>query len=228
LGTIVGCQTSDKLVAITFDDGPRPASTPTILGILDRHKVRATFFLLGRNVSAYPDIARQVVQAGHAVGNHTFTHPRLVGQSRSSVARELFRCRQAIYGATGVTPKVMRPPFGDQDLTAYSTSRLMGYATVHWSASGDDWQGDTGVVVARRALTGVQPGGIILLHDGWEPSHDQSAWRPEYDSFQDRAPTIEALAIIIEELQAQGYRFVTVPEMMHLAPPVRKTWFVRV
>ena len=131
LKTIVGCDTTRKVVALTFDDGPNPDATSSIVEILARYQVRATFFFLGRQVAAYPNVARQVFEAGHVIGNHTFTHRRLVGCSPMTVARELLQCQRAIREAVGVKPKLMRPPFGAQDATAFLTALLLGYPVVN-------------------------------------------------------------------------------------------------
>jgi len=222
LRTIIGCRTTRKIVALTFDDGPNPTYTPPVLEILAHHQVKATFFLLGRNVATHPGTARQIAQAGHAVGNHTFTHPRLDHCRPMKVVRELSQCQGAIREAVGIAPKVMRPPFGLQDAKSYLITRMMGYAAVNWSVSGEDWQGDPASTLAARILADIQPGSIILLHDGWEPPPSQLEWRPEYDRFQDRSPTIEALPMIIESLQSHGYQFVTVPEMLRMDWPIRR------
>jgi peptidoglycan/xylan/chitin deacetylase (PgdA/CDA1 family) len=196
LGAIVGCRTTEKTVALTFDDGPNPDCTPLILGILAHYQVKTTFFMLGRNVAAYPEIARDVVQAGHAIGNHTYTHRCLADSRMVGVIRALSQCRRTIREVTQVAPRVMRPPFGAQDPRSFLIARIMGYAVVAWSASGDDWQGDPASAITERVLASIQPGGIILLHDGWEPPAHQPEWRPEYALFQDRSPTVEALGRI--------------------------------
>jgi peptidoglycan/xylan/chitin deacetylase (PgdA/CDA1 family) len=221
---IVGCRTTWKIVALTFDDGPNPDYTPPILETLDEYQIKATFFLLGRNVAAYPETARQVARAGHAVGNHTCTHPCLADCSPLEVARELFQCQRIIRAVIGMIPEVMRPPFGMQAPASYLTARMMGYAIVNWSASGEDWQGDSAPVVAERIVADIQPGGVILLHDGIEPPPYQAKWRPGDDLFQDRSPTIKALPMIIELLHSQGYRFVTLPEMIRMGSLVRQHW----
>ena len=95
LGTIIGCETTQKIAALTFDDGPLPESTPKILAVLARYRVQATFFLLGKNVAAHPELARAIVDQGHTVGNHTFNHPRLSACSARTVARELALARSA-------------------------------------------------------------------------------------------------------------------------------------
>jgi len=225
LKTVVGCRTTRKIVALTFDDGPHPEYTPPILEILAKHGIKATFFMLGRNVAAYPETARQVARAEHAIGNHTSMHPCLADCKPVEVARELLHCQRTIRQVIGVVPKVMRPPFGVQDPASYLTARIMGYAVVNWSASGEDWQGDPPSVVAERVLADVQPGGIILLHDGLEPLPHQTEWRLGDDLLRDRSPTIEALPMIIELLQSQGYQFITLPEMMRMGSLARQSWF---
>jgi peptidoglycan/xylan/chitin deacetylase (PgdA/CDA1 family) len=157
LKTIVGCRTTRKIVALTFDDGPHPEYTLPILGILAKYQIKATFFLLGRNVAAYPETAHQIAQAGHAIGNRTFTHPCLADCSPVEVARELLQCQRTIREVIGVAPKVMRPPFGTQGPASYLTARMMGYAIVNWSASGEDWQGDPAPVCDP---TGDDPHGV--------------------------------------------------------------------
>ena len=120
----------------------------------------------------------------------------------------------------------MRPPFGAQDPKSFLTARMMVYIVVTWSASGDDWQGGPTPVVTEHILADIQPGGIILLHDGWEPPPYQTEWQPEWDLFHDRSPVIEALPMTIKPLQSQGYQFVTLPEMIRMGPLARQSWFV--
>lgn len=222
---MVGCQTSQKIVALTFDDGPNPVYTPQILDVLAHYQVKATFFLLGRNVAAHPHLARTVVQTGHAIGNHTFTHPYLPDCGPLGVARELSQCQRTIREVIGVAPEIMRPPYGAQAPESFLTARMMGYKVIHWSAAGEDWQGDPAPLLAERILSRIQPGGIILLHDSWEPPPDQTEWRPAYDLFQDRTPTLQALPLIIEPLQSQGYQFVTLPQMIQMGSPAKQSWF---
>ncbi|RME70602.1 MAG: polysaccharide deacetylase family protein [Chloroflexi bacterium] len=221
LATIVGVHTSQKLIALTFDDGPHPAFTPRLLELLAQYRARATFFMVGQHVEQWPNLARQVVQAGHEAGNHTFTHSRLVGRTPWAVAGELLRCKRAIRRATGVSPRLMRPPEGKQDVIAFLTARLLGYRVVHWSASAFDWRGDPAEVVTRRVLSGVGRGAIVLMHDGVTPSPGrQTVVSP------DRTPTLKALPGVLGRIREKGYRFVTVSELLHTAPLIRESWFV--
>jgi peptidoglycan/xylan/chitin deacetylase (PgdA/CDA1 family) len=218
LSTVVGSDTPAKIAALTFDDGPSEF-TPQILNILHRYQLKATFYLLGKNVAAHPEVARDILRQGHAIGNHTYSHPYLSDINPIQVAEELRRCQEAIEATTGVKPRTMRPPHGAQTLSSYLVSRMLGYTTVHWSASGDDWTNDPAPVVADRVLKKVKPGSIILLHDGIEPADTE----PQ----QDRAATVTALSTIIETLQSLGYQFVTVPQLLHFTRLSRKIWFVK-
>src|SRR5690606_19177353 len=119
-----------------------PESTPHILDMLELYDVKATFFLLGQNVAEHPQIARAIVKRGHAIGNHTFNHPRLADLNPVQVARELRRCQRTIQDAVGSRPALMRPPYGAQSPSAALTARMLGHTIVHWSVSGDDWLGD--------------------------------------------------------------------------------------
>jgi len=221
---IVGYRTRRRILALTFDDSPNPAVTRELLDLLDTYGARATFFLVGRKVVAHPDIAREIVRRGHAVGNHTFSHPHLPSCGLRAICWELARCQRAVREATGVRPALMRPPFGYQDMASFLIARLLGYTVVHWSVSGDDWQGDPAPVVAGRARAGVKAGSIILLHDGWEPPLDATEWRQEHELLQDRSPTLEALPMVLGPLRDQGYQWVTLPEMMREGRPVREPW----
>ncbi len=223
---IVGIRTDQKVVALTFDDGPDPDYAPGILDALREHKVPATFFLLGRNVDAHPQSARQIAEHGHTLGNHGYSHRRFPDLSRAELAREIFDCEDAIERATGQRPRLVRPPYGNQTAAKHALLRSLGYQTTFWSASGDDWRGDPSQDIASRAIDQTRPGGIILLHDGWEPAANDISPKPTHDRLRDRTPTIQALPIIVDTLTRQGYRFVTVPDLLKLGRPRRQRWFV--
>ena len=224
LGTVVSAVTEERIIALTFDDGPTEA-TPKVLDILDSYGVKATFFQLGQHVRANPHIAREVAARGHAIGNHTFSHPHLSKLSPLQVRQELHQCQQALHEATGLSPVIMRPPYGSQRPNTALTARMMGHVTVHWSVAGDDWQGDDAEVIAERVLDQCQPGSIIVLHDGWLPNEDMPWSTEQQNAFADRTPTLESLSIIIEALQGQGYRFVTIPEMLATRSVMKTRWF---
>lgn len=225
LPTIVGVDTDAPAAALTFDDGPDPVWTPKVLDTLARHDARGTFFLLGRNVAAHPALTRRIVAEGHAVGNHTFDHSCLAEVPLRQVVRELGAGQQAIRAATGQSTRLMRPPFGAQNVDTYLTSRALGYQVIHWSASSQDWRGDPAEVLASRIMSAISPGGIVLMHDSWQPPPPEHAVAGEPDVLADRAPTLAALELVIPALQAQGYRLVTVADLLAMGRPRRLRWF---
>ena len=131
----------ESSIAITFDDGPNPTVTPQILDLFDRHNAKATFFLIGRHVRAFPALAKEIAARGHAIGNHTETHPALTFLSPQQIAEQLNRCDDAILSATGTKPKWMRPPFGFRSPWLDGIVRRRGGAGVAmWSKAARDWR----------------------------------------------------------------------------------------
>jgi len=193
------------LIALTFDDGPWPVQTETILGLLAERGVPATFFMLGSRVERTPEIARAVVNAGHAVGNHTFRHVYLDAVPPDVAAWEIEYTNQTIQVATGVRPGWIRAPGGHLGGDAHALIAQAGMRSALWTVDPQDWRNDaTPEDVAGRVISAARPGAIVVLHDG---GGDQSA-------------TIAALPMIIDTLRAQGYEFVTLDEM----PDVRAGW----
>jgi peptidoglycan/xylan/chitin deacetylase (PgdA/CDA1 family) len=196
--------TNKKVVALTFDDGPCPPFTPQILDTLKAQHIKATFFMIGERVEKYPELAKRTANEGHAIENHTFTHPgNISSESKAQVAGELDRCSQAIEKLAGRKPDLFRPPKGEMSNAIYRASIEKGYRIVLWSVSADHREARTPQAMADRVLRLVQPGGIILIHDGFYPSR----WR-------DAA----ALPLIIDGLKERGYTFVTVPELLKTRP----------
>jgi peptidoglycan/xylan/chitin deacetylase (PgdA/CDA1 family) len=156
-----------RTVALTFDDGPNPAVTPRLLDLLDEHRARATFFLIGRFVRACPELAREVAARGHDVGNHTDTHPNLIWLSRARIAEELERCHDAIAHSTGSSAtRWMRPPYGYRGPQLDAVVRGLGYrGVVMWSVIAYDWKLQPASRLIER-LRRVRPGDILVLHDG--------------------------------------------------------------
>lgn len=215
IGGITHVATGDKLVALTFDDGPNPVFTPQILQVLAQYHAKATFFMIGEHVHRHSEIVRAVQAAGHAIGNHTYTHRRLAGCSLAQVRIELIECQRVLrvllgeaYGRTG---KLMRPPYGAYDTTTALFAKSQRYRMVLWSVSGEDWRHDDAGLVAQRIMAQTQPGSIVLLHDGWNTSrHSQFG----DDLVADRAQTVLALTQVLPVLAGQGYQFVTMPELL--------------
>jgi peptidoglycan-N-acetylglucosamine deacetylase len=192
----------DSTIALTFDDGPNPAVTPPLLAMLDRHRVKATFFLIGAWVREATSLANDIGARGHAVGNHTDTHPALALSSRQRVTDELDRCDDAIEAATAQKPRWMRPPFGYRSPLVDGIVRKRGGAgVVMWSASAHDWKPQPAERVIER-LRRAQGGDIVLLHDG-----DHRVMN------SDRSHTIAALEYWLPRWKDSGIRFVTLDEM---------------
>ena len=196
-------------LALTFDDGPNPAATPALLDLLGAHDARATFFLIGRHVRAFPALAREIAARGHAIGNHTETHPSLIFLSRAKLRGELERCRDAITQAASCEVRWMRPPFGFRGPQLNSVVRALGYAGVAmWSKWAWDWKSQPVEPVIHR-LRHVAGGDIVLLHDG-----DHRVLEG------DRRHTIAALEHWLPRWKDAGIRFVTLDAMG--APPVSR------
>jgi peptidoglycan/xylan/chitin deacetylase (PgdA/CDA1 family) len=196
------------LVALTFDDGPS-IYTAQVLDTLAEYDIKATFFLIGRNVERYPELARRELAEGHAVGNHTYSHPMWAAiEDSRHLERELEGGALAIQRATGFRPTLFRPPHGWRSPWMVQLACRDGYTVVTWSVSPDDWRRPPAQVIANRVLQQVRPGMIVLLHDGL----DMRVSPPMRN-------TLDALPALIEGLRAKGYRLVTVPELMRLSTP---------
>jgi peptidoglycan/xylan/chitin deacetylase (PgdA/CDA1 family) len=196
-------KTSQKIVALTFDDGPYPPYTAQVLDILREEGVPATFFVIGRNVAKYPDLVRRTVAEGHQVGNHTFNHVDLLKADRATIADEVDRTQKVIAAVTGAPAKVVRPPHGFRDAVVLEVMAERGLKVVEWSVLSRDWTNPGVETIVKRTLDKVKSGAVILLHDG-----DGVAGAAP------RAQTVAAAREIIRALKAQGYKFVTVDEIL--------------
>ncbi|MDQ3863620.1 MAG: polysaccharide deacetylase family protein [Actinomycetota bacterium] len=199
-------RTSERVIALTFDDGPCHPYTGRLLEILDREGIRATFFQVGNNVRREPNLAAEVASE-HEVGNHTFTHPYLTWSRPGTVREQLLRGQEEIYDATGALPHLFRVPHGWYGPQVISAAGELGMRCVGWSVMAWDWGRPPSDVIQLRILHGVSPGGITLLHDGQDTDAYPKA---------DRSHTISAVSDIIGSLKANGYGFLTVPELMSL------------
>lgn len=189
-------------MALTFDDGPNPAVTPALLQLLGRCSAHATFFLTGRHTRAFPEIAKEISDHGHTVGNHTETHPNLTFLSRQRIAQELDRCDEAISSATGKPIRWMRPPYGFRGPQLDGVVReRCGAGVVMWSAMAYDWKPQPAERVINR-LRGARGGDIVLLHDA---DHREPGG--------DRSHTVAALEYWLPRWKDAGIRFVSVDEI---------------
>jgi peptidoglycan/xylan/chitin deacetylase (PgdA/CDA1 family) len=184
-----------KLLALTFDDGPDPKNTPRVLAILKKYHAHATFFVIGGNAKAYPNLVRAEAAAGMAVGSHSWTHPKQTSPAQAAV--ELQKTAAIIQQLTGRKPELFRPPYGITKGNLCKLAQKEGYAVLLWSISTADSNPIGPAVIAHNAIHTPNPGDFILMHDG--SGHGASA---------------AALPQILGELSAKGFKFVTVPELM--------------
>jgi peptidoglycan/xylan/chitin deacetylase (PgdA/CDA1 family) len=201
--TFIGNGCNDRRLALTFDDGPNDPHTTNLLEVLDRHGVKATFFMIGRYVRERPEIAAAVARAGHVIGNHTFTHPNLIFCSRAQIRAQLESCEHALTDVVGEHSRLFRPPFGGRRPAVFEVATELGFSVIMWSVTSHDWRSDPATRVEAQVLRQVRGGDLILLHDGGHRSLGA-----------DRSQTVKATDAIIRRYHDQGFTFVAVPEMM--------------
>jgi peptidoglycan/xylan/chitin deacetylase (PgdA/CDA1 family) len=193
-----------RLVALTFDDGPSEW-TPAVLDLLERHRMGATFFVVGRYVDARPELVRRMASAGHELGNHTYDHVDAAHERDEEVLRDqLARTSSSIAAATGTPARLVRPPYGKDVCRVARLGAEAGLEpTILWSVQAWDWDETPAEEIAGHVLRGVHPGAIVVLHDGVPPNEDRS-----------RGPTVLALETILPALEADGYEAVTVSALL--------------
>jgi len=204
--TFIGLPRGSRVLALTYDDGPNDPYTWRMMEVLERHGVKATFFLIGQFVRQKPEIARAIVAAGHAIGNHTWNHPKLIFRSTSEVWRQLEQAQKAIFDATGVQPKLFRPPFGGRRPASLRTVRAFGLLPIMWNVTCYDWKARSAGEIVGHAERQIRGGDVILLHDGGYRRMGTN-----------RSPTVEASDQILTRYQGEGYEFVTIPQMLENA-----------
>ncbi|MGB2403349.1 MAG: polysaccharide deacetylase family protein [Akkermansiaceae bacterium] len=183
-------------IAMTFDDGPHPQNTPRLLDMLRERNIKATFYVVGRNVNLYPHIVRRIVAEGHEIGNHTWTHRNLTSLSNASVRLEMDRTRDVIISACGVEPRTMRPPYGAlRESQRAWIHKEYGYPTIMWNVDPMDWRRPGVSVVTSRILEKTRNGSIVLAHDLHKP-------------------TVDAMPKTLDGLLERGFQFVTVSQLL--------------
>lgn len=201
-GTLVErVRVTRPLVALTFDDGPREPFTSDVLDVLRDQGVHATFFVTGENARRHPELLRRIRREGHALGNHSWSHRSFAELSAPAIRREIERTDELVRSITGRRPWLLRPPYGavPRGLTGYrSLSADTGHVVVNWSVEVRDWSTRSALRVAVGTLRAVQPGSIVLLHDGGG----------------DRAHTVTATRWMVGHLAREGFELVTVPELL--------------
>ena len=200
---------NEKVVALTFDDGPNEPYTSEVLDELDSYGVKATFFTTGYNVELYPDTARRIVAEGHNLGNHSYSHDADHALTMEG-CYDLTLAEERIFAVTGVEPSFYRPPHGRKSPWELEYVQEHGLVAVNWSIATPELAGRTPEQMADDVIKQARPGGIILLHDGYGLEHG--------DAHADKSATVAMVPLIIEGLKAQGYSFVTVGELLNLEP----------
>lgn len=194
--------TKQKVVALTFDDGPNPDATPEVLNLLQKYEARATFFVLGMYAEKYPELIKSIQYQGHEIGSHGYSHNIRQYNNPQFARSDVKRSLMAIASISGIRPRLLRPPGGflSRDLVSYCRDEKLTIVTWTWNADYKDWKAVNSCLLAKQIITGVEPGQIILLHDGGE----------------NREVMINALSLVLPSLSKMGYEFVTVSELMAL------------
>jgi peptidoglycan-N-acetylglucosamine deacetylase len=194
--------TSEPVVALTFDDGPDADATPAVLDALEAAGARATFFLVGEQIEAHPDIARDVIARGHEAAIHGMRHPAHPQLSDDAAREEVLRGHEAV-AALGVEPRFYRPPYGLFGDGSFEACRELGLEPVYWSAWGMDWETISPERIAELVLPDLASGAIVLLHDSARYAHRPSA-----------APTVDAVSLIADAARARGLAVTTVSDAL--------------
>lgn len=191
-------------VALSFDDGPDNNYTVEILDILKKHKVPATFFVIGSRCELYPEVVKRMVKEGHLLGNHTWSHPNIIKLSNQEALKEVTKADKIIKRYAGYSPILFRSPYGSLDREKVELFRDKGYKLISWNIDSLDWKGLSAAEVKTNILENLQQGSIILQHSAGGPGEDLSG-------------TVKALDDIIRVLKKDGYKFVTVDELLDIS-----------
>lgn len=193
-------ETQEKVVAITFDDGPDDIYTNQVLDLLEEYDAKATFFVLGKIAEKHPEVILRQYEEGHELANHTYSHPKK--PTLSQIEEEMRKTNGIIYSITGFKPTLFRPVGGEYTDGMIGVAVKLGYTVILWSWHQDtqDWKNPGVNKIVKKVLDGTKPGDVILFHDGGS----------------DRTQTVEALKKILPELKKQGYKFVTISEMLEI------------
>jgi peptidoglycan/xylan/chitin deacetylase (PgdA/CDA1 family) len=197
--TISSVPVAGPYIALTFDDGPHEKLTPRLLDLLAKHRIHATFFVIGENAAKYPEILQRAAREGHEIANHSWSHPNLSRLSDEAMRDQIERTEETIRDAIGARPTLLRPPYGA--MTAHQKRTVhdeLGYEIILWDVDPLDWKRPGSAVVTNRIVRETRPGSIVLAHDI-------------------HAPTIEAMPDTLNQLEARGFKFVTVSELLRMA-----------
>jgi peptidoglycan/xylan/chitin deacetylase (PgdA/CDA1 family) len=195
------CHVDGQYVAMTFDDGPHGQHTPRLLDMLKQRHIKATFFVVGQCAREFPDIMKRIIAEGHEIANHSWSHPLLSKMAEGSVTDQLQKTHDAIIETTGVTPKLMRPPYGGftANQRAWAHAKW-GYKCILWDVDPLDWKVRNAAHVESEILHHTVPGSIVLAHDIHKT-------------------TVDAMPDTLDGLIGRGFKFVTVSELLAMDKP---------
>ncbi|ATW25139.1 polysaccharide deacetylase family protein [Candidatus Formimonas warabiya] len=199
-GIVWAVDTPEKVISLTFDDGPDPEYTPMILDILEKNGIKGTFFTVGKQVEDFPEIAKMIVEKGNEIANHTYTHPRLNRLRMDQLNVELEKAHQAIVAQTHVAPTLFRPPGGFYNEAIVDLAKKKGYKVILWSWTQDtkDWANPGTNNIIKKVLKNAENGDIVIFHD----------------CGGNRMQTIKALQPVIDGLKKDGFKMITVSELL--------------
>jgi len=201
--SISNVQTDQKIIALTFDDGPSPQYTESILNVLKDKNIKATFFVVGENIDKYPEVLKRIHKEGHEIGNHGNSHKRIAFMKSQQIAKEILITEEKIHYLTNTRPTIFRVPYGLFGSNLPATTQLLNLEVIGWNVDSLDWKNPGVEIIIDNVIKDVTEGSIILMHDGSNedkiPNHDQ---------------TLSALPQIIGNLQENGYSFVTTSELL--------------
>jgi peptidoglycan/xylan/chitin deacetylase (PgdA/CDA1 family) len=217
-GSIKSVSTTDPVIALTFDDGPSPEHLPAILDVLDRHRARATFFLIAHRARSHPDLAREIAARGHEVGLHGLDHLPLRLLTSREVKRRVWQGRRELERILDSPVTLFRPPFGGQSLRTYLITRSAGMQVVGWTAMAGDWLELPIDEIAAKGVDALEPGGILVLHDHVEVDVRNPAPPPSFD----RAAMVD---LVLTRLGERGLRAESVSGLMAGRVVRRTLWF---
>jgi peptidoglycan/xylan/chitin deacetylase (PgdA/CDA1 family) len=213
IGTITHVVTQEKVVALTFDDGPDPEYTPQLLLILEKHQAKATFFMVGQAVQKYPEALVETTQMGHTIGLHGWDHTSFVAMNGHERRNQILSCARV---TAPFAQRIFRPPYGQQNLASHLSVLRLGYKIIGWSLDAADWLFRDSSSITEVLMEGIQPGSIILLHD--------SIFKPTADTNVNRQSTLDAVDLLLDRL-GNEMKFVTVPELFEYGTPNRVNWY---
>ncbi len=216
VGTITHVDTEQPLVALTFDDGPDPETTPRLLDVLGAAGAQATFFVVGKAARAHPEIVGRARDEGHCVANHSWDHSSMPLLTSAWRRRQIAWCEEVLPPRPPEEPALFRPPWGHQTWRSRLDAARAGVDVVAWSVMAEDWHPEPATALVQRLEAGLRPGAIALLHDRLFCTHDVRA--------RDRTASVDAVAELLHR-HGNEYRFVTVPELLRSGRARRWPWY---